>query len=654
MLCFRHTIISSAQTQSAEDEKENEFNYNQANFMFSAYFNQFSANNTTQINWIGERTPYITDELAFSYRTKNGLIIRPSARYNVSNGQFMSYKAEIEKRMQRGNFSVSYESNVMYNDHFLNVTYRHDLPFARTSVSASHSKGGVTTGQSANGSLAFGGGNKYVHISNNSSVGKGGIILHPFLDLNQNGIFDDGEKLVNLTSAKINGGRAVFNKKDSLVRFPDLNAFTNYTISLNDNDLENIAWRFTDKTYQVMVDPNQFKRVDIPIISVGEVSGMAYIDKQNALKGIGRIWIKIYKKNSNEVVAETLSESDGYIYFLGLAPGEYKACIDSVQLRNLDFSADPPCKYFTIRALEDGDIVDGIEFVLRANTSISYGQQKADSAIATATVVNSRMETQQPKIYADTLVNNTTAYHRVLQGKQAQQSKDGSVKPDFNDSSVDLPCDTLYKVQLLALRKPIQAKDYFAQLLEEVPGIVIVEKLEADGLYHYSAGAFCDESAAREYMHTIKGTGWKDSFIAVYAGGMLLEKQVRIEIPANRIAPADALSSYKNTPPEKGMHITERVVLVNDAIENLNYADTVYRVQLLALHKPVTTENSFGLLISRLPGVKIVELFGEDNLYHYSAGVFKSLAEARKYEAVIRRSGWVDSFITTYISGKRE
>ncbi len=145
----------------------------------------------------------------------------------------------------------------------------------------------------------------------------------------------------------------------------DLNAFVNYNVEFYDNDLENIAWRFKHKIYQVLIDPNQFKRVDIAIIIVGEAIGMVYLDNDISLKGIGRILVKIYIKNNNKVVAEILSESDGYIDYLGLEPGEYIAKVDTVQLNNLGYTADPPQRNFTIKTSREGDIAGGIDFVLQ-------------------------------------------------------------------------------------------------------------------------------------------------------------------------------------------------------------------------------------------------------------------------------------------------
>ena len=104
------------------------------------------------------------------------------------------------------------------------------------------------------------------------------------------------------------------------------------------------------------------------VVSVGEVSGTEYMNKDNVLKGIGRILIKFYKKNSDKAIAETLSESDGYIYYIGLAPGDYVARVDANQLKNLDFVVDTPEINFTIKPSENGDIVEGINFTLNNRT----------------------------------------------------------------------------------------------------------------------------------------------------------------------------------------------------------------------------------------------------------------------------------------------
>ena len=358
----------------------NTFNYNQGSLMLSAYYQMFSANASTQFNWIGNNRINTLTDLALSWRLKKGFMIRPSAQYNISGGQLNTCKLALEKNIHHGNFALSYEKNVLYNDHFINFNFRYDLPGARTNLSVSHSRSAMMTAESAQGSLAFGGGNGYVYGSSNSSTSKGGLLLYPFLDLNNNNKFDKGEPMVKISNVSIMGGRVIFSEKDSIVRIPDLNAFTTYLVEFQDNDLENIAWRFKKKIYQVLIDPNQFKRIDIPVIAVGEVSGMTYLNKENTLKGLRRVLVKFYKKNGKngasgtlsepdvqdftKPVAEALSESDGYLYYIGLAPGEYVARVDAEQLKNLNMTATPEQVIIRIIQKKEGDIVSGLDFIL--------------------------------------------------------------------------------------------------------------------------------------------------------------------------------------------------------------------------------------------------------------------------------------------------
>jgi len=343
------------------------FSYNQSNLMLSVYYKQLSFNSSAQLNWIDQQSPYISSEILLSYRLKNGFMILPSARYNVSEHKLVSYKLSLEKNISRGYISIAYERNVLFTDNFVNLNFKYDLPFAKTNFSVARSNGDISTSEGIQGSMAFGGGNNYLYTTNTTSVGKGGIKIYPFLDLNNNGIFDKGETMVLVKTLRIIGGKVDYNEKDSIVRITDLNAFTTYNIGFNDNDLENIAWRFKKKSYQVIIDPNQFKRIDIPIHVVGEVSGTVFLERNHTMRGIGRIKVNIFNKKSEKYVAEMLSESDGYLYYIGLEPGDYIAMVDVDQLNHLDFSVNKANIDFTIKSSIEGDIVGGIDFIVNKN-----------------------------------------------------------------------------------------------------------------------------------------------------------------------------------------------------------------------------------------------------------------------------------------------
>ncbi len=341
------------------------FNYNVFSAVFSEYYKNYSANLSANLNWMSDETPYFTTNLAVSYRMKGGLVFRPSAEYVVTDNRFLRYKAEIEKRVSKAYFALSYEKSLYFNTDNILLTFRYDLPFARAGITASYGNDRASFAESAQGSVAFGG-DKTVKTGNNSALGKGGILFYPFLDLNQNGVKDKGEQMVLLSSVKVSGGRAEISQKDSIVRISDLNAFVDYTVEFSNTDLENISWRFKHKTYQVLVDPNQYKKVYVPVVSVGEITGMVYQSKENEMKGIGRITLQIYNQKE-ELVAETLSESDGYFSYLGLKPGNYTVRIDELQLEKLGYKSMPQKQNLSIKEMVDGDIVDGLDFVITKN-----------------------------------------------------------------------------------------------------------------------------------------------------------------------------------------------------------------------------------------------------------------------------------------------
>ncbi len=338
--------------------------YNSTEALLSAYYRQLSANVSTYANWIDHNQAYINTNVALSFRMKKGLTLRPSAQFNLTNGTLILYKAEAEKQISRsGYLSLSYEKNQLANFRSLDLNFRYNLPFAQTQSSARLSNGSVYTTESAQGGLAFGSGGHYTHASALSAVGRGGISLLPFLDLNHNGRYDQGERKIEKLSVRINGGRVIYRENDPIIRIVGLEPFVYYMLEINENDFENISWRVKHKTLKVMIDPNQFKQIEIPVIPSGEVSGNVYLKSNDGTRGLGRVLVKIDRKDGTNV-AKILSEADGYLYHLGLDPGEYIAHVDSVQLGRLRFSSDPTEIAFKIKEIDEGDVVSNLNFTL--------------------------------------------------------------------------------------------------------------------------------------------------------------------------------------------------------------------------------------------------------------------------------------------------
>ena len=479
-----------------------EFNYNQIDAAVSGYFKNYSANLSTLFNWISDNDPYITSNLSLSYRMRNGIILRPSAEYNISDEQLSRYKFEVEKRVKKLYLSVYYERNRVRKSDNLFLSVRYDLPFARAGVSASHNNDNFYFTESASGSLAFGGDNSYVKPGNTSSIGKGGILFYPFLDLNQNGIKDDTEQMILLSNVRVSGGRADISEKDSIVRVSDLNAFIDYTVEFSDNDLDNIAWQFKHKTYQVLVDPHQYKRVYMPILSMGEVSGMVYLNKDSVLRGLGRVTVQIIDKHGNKV-AETLSESDGYFSYLGLKPGDYTVRIDDEQLEILEYQSTPELHHSTIEQLIDGDIVNGLDFVLQTKKHTTTSENTEENISISDEIID----------FTEKLQANVTASEKGTKTSVKIASKE-KVRSNINTSFTEISTTEgqFYSVQIGIYRNYVTAK----QLKNLTP---IFYQVLPNGTNRYFSGQYKTTAEAELLRDQIVEGGIKEAYVVNHVDG---------------------------------------------------------------------------------------------------------------------------------------
>jgi cell division septation protein DedD len=497
-------------------------NYNMAELLLSAYYKQFNANLSTYSNWVGGKSAYMNSMMALSYRLKKGLTLRSSAQFSLTGINILSYKIEAEKRfINNGYISVSYENYTALNNSSVNVNFKYDLPFAQTNASARVSKHETSTFQNFRGSLAFGKGKKQVKATELPTVGRGGITIIPFIDLNHNGIFDKSEHKVANLKVKLNGGRIISGEKDTIINIIGLEPFINYNLELDDKDFENLAWRIREKSYKVLIDPNQFKIIYVPVRPVGEVSGIVNLESNGQIKGIGRILVSFFNKGGVRI-AQSQTESDGYFDYLGLEPGEFTARIDSVQLNRLNFTATPAIIPFTVKSSVNGDIVADINFNLRRtqdneerdtlNLKIRQDSEivaAASSVIERYSVItdSSGMLTKENKVIGDTAslklnivevetpgAKNTETSEGNKNPQVISLSKDSVNKADESESAEvvfkdsDNNNDGHFYVQLGAFRMLAKAKRFLEETTTGIsyPSGIVVE----DGFYKVRIGYF--------------------------------------------------------------------------------------------------------------------------------------------------------------------
>lgn len=309
------------------------FSFNNAELTLTANSGPFSANFQNMANWIENSSSNVYANLTFGYRFWKNAVFRPSIQYNYTNNSIISYKAALEKRvLGNGYLSMMYENFPVMDHSSFNIAFRYDLSFMSTYLSTHLNQNTAHIAFSARGGTAYGSGNNYIHTDAREQVGRSGIAIMAFVDKNFNNVKDDDEFYVSNISVRCNGGKVVKNAKDSITRIVGLEPFTEYILQLDESTFQNISWKLAHKKIKVLTDPNQFKKISVPIYPMGEVSGMVIDDSGN---GKGRILVEVLNDNG-EKVASALTESDGYFSYLGLKPGNYTLRIDTLQQKVLN------------------------------------------------------------------------------------------------------------------------------------------------------------------------------------------------------------------------------------------------------------------------------------------------------------------------------
>lgn len=338
--------------------------YTSGELLFSGVFAGISNNLTTYAMFNKSGNPLVYSNYSLNYRFRSGFRINPQAQYEYRLNKFSKLKIEVEKNIfNRGFANVSYERNMVgLKNNIFTVGLRYNFSFAQTFFSAGKDRNGIRTVQSAKGSIMYDRRSGYVGTNNQSQVGRGGIIVKAFLDLNGNKLRDKNEPALDGIKLHINGGRIEPDHKDSSIRISGLEAYTSYYIEIDKNSFDNISWQIKKPVIKVIADPNQFKHIDVPVSVYGEVSGFVKIKSDAGTSGIGRIIVNIHNAEG-KLVSKVISEQDGYFSYLGLAPGTYRASIDPMQLEKLGYKTKAAFE-FDVNSTYDGDVIDGIELVL--------------------------------------------------------------------------------------------------------------------------------------------------------------------------------------------------------------------------------------------------------------------------------------------------
>ncbi|SFW76547.1 hypothetical protein SAMN05661012_04373 [Chitinophaga sancti] len=352
-------------------------NYTTTELLLSGSIRRVGTSFTTYAVFAGQDKPFIYSDLGVKFRVPGQVMVMPEVQYAYTTSKLLSARCEVGKYVWRnGYLNILYEKNFRSQINNFQIGFRYDFSFGNIGLSATRGNNMTTLVESARGSVIYDTQSGYAAMSNRSMIGTGGLEIRAFLDVNGNGRHDKTEPCVQGLRVSVNGGRIIQHMNDTSIGITDMEAYSRQRIDLSRSSFENISWRISKPIISVFIEPNQIKLVEIPVIVVGEASGHVLLKNDGEPEGLGRIKVNFYRADES-LVATTMTETDGFFSYIGLAPGTYTVRIDPGQLRTLGVESTPRALTITIRVSNDGEVVENLKFILeKVGDSASYFNKK--------------------------------------------------------------------------------------------------------------------------------------------------------------------------------------------------------------------------------------------------------------------------------------
>ena len=565
--------------------------YTSAEWVLAASVSRVSANLTTYGAFSDYFNPSIYSNLSLAFRLPAHFVVMPQVQYNYSNREFLSAKVNIEKRLfSNGFLSGSFEHNYRYNLNIAELGIRWDFSFAQAGVSARQTNEYTTFVQYARGSLINDRKTSYTKADNRTNVGRGGISVIAFLDLNANGVRDNREPKAAGLNLRSGSGRVERSEKDTVIHIIGLEPYVKQFIEVDENNFDNISWRIPNKTFAVVVDANMLKTIEIPVNVVGEATGTVYLEENGSRLEMSRMIVN-FMNTDGIVVGRALTEEDGYYSYFGFAPGDYHVAIDTTQLRKLGMISLPDSIPFGIKADTEGDYIQRLDFTLRKIVL------PADTVVLrdTATVaVQDTLTTVRPP---ERTIETDTSYLVVHEVTRELVT----ITEDY------------YAVQFGAFLN----KTYAEIMKRNVESVLDkdVELFEEDGFWKVRITGFENRDDLEKYIPVIQGQGITEVWV-------ITNKAVKGEWITT--AREDSLAVVRET------EIKEPIPMVING----------NTIQLGAFENPEETESVSDRLLAATE--KLITIRNEEGVYKVQVAGFADTSEIRKFIPLLQQHGFKD------------
>ncbi len=319
---------------------------------------------TTAITYTIARTPGIPVYA-------RGTFLRGEAIYDIRHHQFTEAGLQLSRTLLKtGRLNVNLTYNFIQMAWNIEAGFSIDLKFFR-SITTFNSVGKENSlRQSFNGSLGVDARNAHIELSNREQVGRCAASVVLFVDNNNSGTFDKGDEILPYKAVILDNPAVMTVGNDGVLRLSQLQSYYKYNLKVNRIAIPNPTLIPLKNEFSFITDPNQYKRIEIPFCRGGIIAGSVSLERDNVLQPLGGLRLLLKGMNLKfEVTIRTFA--DGGFYAMDLPPGKYTLEVDPAQLAFLKAKSRDGALQIEIKALSEGDNIEGLNIILIAETEKS-------------------------------------------------------------------------------------------------------------------------------------------------------------------------------------------------------------------------------------------------------------------------------------------
>ncbi len=294
-----------------------------------------------------------------------GLFLRGQFRYSTQFEQAESISFLLSQTLfKNGRFTFGYDRELIRDLSQIQVGFLYDFKSFRTSTQYAKRTNGHAFQQAFSGSLAYDPAGNTVIPSNRDQITRSGAAVRLFIDTNENGRYDEGEETVPAKAIRLDRSANILIGSDGILRITQLQSYWIYRMDIDVAALPNPNLAPKTKSLSFVAEPNRLREIDIPLYQTGTIDGTVFLSKNESLQGLGGLRLELFREGETEPVEILRTFSDGGFYSYGLLPGNYTLRVDPKQLEFMRVDSNPSEIGFEIKALADGDYLEGLDMVL--------------------------------------------------------------------------------------------------------------------------------------------------------------------------------------------------------------------------------------------------------------------------------------------------